>query len=104
MANLKDLYIKCRKDPQFESIHVSIRPLRGPQAEIITRVEKHIAVHRGGVMPILSSRQTGKNEIAAVLQRLIYEGSSNRDPYWASYKNYGKLVVTGVISIAISQR
>lgn len=64
-----DVYIRCREDPAFEAIHLSRRPLRGPQAEIIRRVEEHVARHEGGVMTILSSRQTGKNELAAVLQR-----------------------------------
>lgn len=69
MATLKDLYIKCRLDPQFESEHVSKRPLRGAQAEIVKRAEKFVCAHEGGVMPIRSARQTGKNETAAVLHR-----------------------------------
>lgn len=68
-ASLTDLLIRCRRDPLWESIHVSKRPLRLLQAEIISRVEKFISAHDGGVMPILSARQTGKNETSAVLQR-----------------------------------
>lgn len=68
MATRKDLYIKCRRDPQFESDHVAKRPLRGPQAEMIKRIEKFVTAHKGGVMTALSSRQTGKNELAAILQ------------------------------------
>jgi hypothetical protein len=69
MSELEQLFQKCYKDPQFESDHISQRPLRGPQAEIIQKVEKHVAAHKGGVMTILSARQTGKNELAATLQR-----------------------------------
>jgi hypothetical protein len=69
MASFKDVAKRARQDPQWESKHVSKRPLRGPQAEIIRRVERFIGAHEGGVMPILSSRQTGKNETGAVLQR-----------------------------------
>lgn len=69
MANKKELFLKCWNDPLFESIHVSKRPLRGLQGEIIHKVEKFIADHNGGVMPILMSRQAGKNDISAILQR-----------------------------------
>ena len=69
MSKLKDLFIKCLEDPQFESEHVSKRPLRGPQAEIIKKVEEFVLKKSGGVMPILSARQTGKNEIAANLHK-----------------------------------
>lgn len=69
MPTRKDLYLRCRRDPQFESEHVSKRPLRGPQAEIIKMAEKFVLAHEGGVMPVRCSRQTGKNEIAAVLHR-----------------------------------
>ena len=69
MQDLKPLFLKCASDPQFESENVSLRPLRGVQAEIIKRAEKHIRSKNGGVMTILSSRQTGKNETAAVLHK-----------------------------------
>ena len=60
------------------------RPLRGVQAEIITRVEEHVAAHEGGVMTILSARQTGKNETAANLQRrhLWKNAKSDRVSSW----------------------
>src|ERR1700747_678713 len=64
-----ELYIECREDPQFDSEFVIGRRLRGPQCEMIKRVEAHVEAHAGGVMTILSSRQTGKNQIAAELQR-----------------------------------
>lgn len=66
---LVELYLRCSRDPAWEALHVSKRPLRGPQAEVIKRVEAFVAKHEGGVMTIRSARQTGKNEIAAVLQR-----------------------------------
>lgn len=69
MSGLEDLFKACWLDPQFESEHMSMRPLRGVQAEIIKRVENFVEAHEGGVMTILSSRQTGKNEVSAVLQR-----------------------------------
>lgn len=69
MATLEDLYIKCRRDPLWESIHISKRPLRGQQPEIISRIERFVGVHAGGVMTIRLSRQVGKNEMAALLQR-----------------------------------
>jgi hypothetical protein len=69
VASLTELYLRCRRDPQWESAHVSKRPLRGPQAEIVKRVEQFVTAHEGGVMTILSSRQTGKNETGAILQR-----------------------------------
>ena len=68
MASVKDLFVQCRLDPQFEATRLLKRPLRGPQVEIIKRVEAHVQKHAGGVMTILSARQTGKNEIAAKLQ------------------------------------
>jgi hypothetical protein len=67
--DLKDIFRKCYQEPAWEAEHVCNRPLRGVQAEIIHRVEKFIAEHKGGVMTILSARQTGKNETAANLQR-----------------------------------
>lgn len=63
------IYKKCLEDPQWESQHVSLRPLRGVQSEIITRVEKIVARHGAEVGTIRSARQTGKNETSAVLQR-----------------------------------
>jgi hypothetical protein len=53
----------------WESIHVSKRPLRGPQAEVLMRVERLVGEHRGGVATIRLPRQTGKNELAATLHR-----------------------------------
>lgn len=61
--------MKCHDDPMWESVHVSQRPLRGPQAEIISRLEKIVMAHEGDVATILSSRQTGKNETSAVMHR-----------------------------------
>jgi hypothetical protein len=69
VATLTDVYLRARRDPQWESVHISKRPLRGPQAEMITKIEKFVTAHKGGVMTILSSRQTGKNEMGAILQR-----------------------------------
>jgi hypothetical protein len=69
MAGIKDVYLRAWRDPQWESEYISKRPLRGPQAEIIKTVERFVAEHAGGVMPILSSRQTGKNELSATLHR-----------------------------------
>lgn len=69
MATMKDVYIRAAQDAQWESDHVSHRPLRGPQAEIIAKIEKFVRSHTGGYMPILLSRQTGKNEIAALCHR-----------------------------------
>lgn len=66
---LKELFLRCNENPAFEAQYVSKRPLRGVQAEIIKRVEKHVAAHDGGVVTIQSSRQTGKNETSALLQR-----------------------------------
>jgi hypothetical protein len=65
MAGIKDVYLRAWRDPQWESEYISKRPLRGPQAEIIKTVERFVAEHAGGVMTILSARQTGKNELSA---------------------------------------
>ena len=62
------VFDRAYEDPQWESEAISNRPLRGVQAEIIKRVEQFISRHDGGVMTILSARQTGKNETAAKLQ------------------------------------
>lgn len=59
----------CRAYPEIEAQFVSQRPLRGLQHEMIKRIEKFVNEHKGGVMTIRSSRQTGKNETAAVIQR-----------------------------------
>lgn len=48
---------------------VSKRPLRGPQAEMIKKTEAHVSRHDGNIMTIKSARQTGKNEISAILHR-----------------------------------
>ena len=69
MADLKELYIECYDDPAYEGEFVSDRPLRGLQPEIIKKVENFLESGDGGVMPILSARQTGKNEVSAILQR-----------------------------------
>ena len=69
MATKKDVLLKCWKDPQWESERISKRPLRGPQVEILKKVEKFVGQHQGGVMPIMMSRQSGKNDISATLQR-----------------------------------
>jgi hypothetical protein len=69
MSRKRDLFVKCWTDPQWESIHVSKRPLRGPQLEILQKAERFVGDHRGGVMTIMLPRQIGKNELAAVLQR-----------------------------------
>jgi len=69
----KDLYLRCAKDPQFESEHINLgdrpRPLRGPQADLIKKVESHVSRRDGEVMCIRQARQTGKNEEAAILHR-----------------------------------
>lgn len=73
MVTKRDLYLRCANDPQFESDNIKLgkkpRPLRGPQAELIKKIEKHIANHDGEVMPVRQARQTGKNEVSAVLHR-----------------------------------
>lgn len=69
MASKTDVLLRCWRDPLWESIHVSKRPLRGPQAEILMKAERFIGQHQGGIMPIMISRQAGKNDIAAILQR-----------------------------------
>lgn len=73
MLSRKDLYLKCAEDPQFESDNIRLgkkfRPLRGPQAEIISAVEAHVARHDGQVMTARQARQTGKNEVSAILHR-----------------------------------
>jgi hypothetical protein len=69
LSDLVELYKRCWDSPDWESTHVSKRPLRGLQGEIIKRVENFVQAHKGGVMTVLSSRQTGKNETAALLQR-----------------------------------
>lgn len=56
-------------NPDYEADAFSERPLRGLQNEIIQRVEKFVRAHDGGVMTVRSSRQTGKNETAAIIQR-----------------------------------
>jgi len=65
----KDVFKRCLIDPMWESVHISLRPLRKIQAEIVSRVEAFLHSGNGGVMPIVSARQTGKNETSAVLQR-----------------------------------
>ena len=84
MNDLEELFQQCLVDPQFESEEISLRPLRGPQAEIIKKVEAHIHAHKGGVMTILSARQTGKNELAATLQRrhLVFNQGSHNISSW----------------------
>lgn len=84
MSNLKDLFVKCYNDPAFEAEFVSKRPLRGLQAELIKRVEAFIGAHEGGVMTVLSSRQTGKNETSALLQRRHLWRRQN-SPYKSSW-------------------
>lgn len=69
MAHLKDVFKRAYQDPAFEARTLSKRPLRGVQPEMIKRVENFLARHEGGVMTVLSSRQTGKNETSAILQR-----------------------------------
>lgn len=59
----------CRDMPEIEAKLIANRPLRGPQPEMIKRVEKFVNAHEGGVMTVRSARQTGKNELAAVLQK-----------------------------------
>jgi hypothetical protein len=69
MDALEKVFEAVWDDPQWESEFISDRPLRGVQAEMIKRVENFLDDHAGGVCTILSSRQTGKNETAANLQR-----------------------------------
>ena len=69
MATKKDVFLRACRDPEWEAIHLSKRPLRGPQIEITQKIERFVRAHQGGVMPILMSRQSGKNDIAANLQR-----------------------------------
>lgn len=69
MTDYQRLILKCHRDVEFEMRHLSRRPLRGPQAEMVNKCEAHIARHDGEVMTIKSSRQTGKNDVTAVMQR-----------------------------------
>lgn len=73
MANKRDVYLRCAKDPQWESENIKLgkkpRPLRGPQASVVRAVEKHVARHDGETMCVRQSRQTGKNEVSALLHR-----------------------------------
>ena len=66
---LNEVAKKAWSNPEWEARVLTRRPLRGVQAEIIKKVENFIGSHSGGVMTILSARQTGKNETAANLQR-----------------------------------
>jgi hypothetical protein len=84
VLTLKELFKKCNEDPQFESEKISKRPLRGVQAEIIKRVEAHVAKHQGGVMTVQAARQTGKNETAAIIQRRHLWRNQN-SPYLSSW-------------------
>jgi hypothetical protein len=69
MATKRDVFLRGWRDPEWEAQHLSKRPLRGPQAEIIRKVEHFVGQHQGGIMPILISRQAFKNEGSAILQR-----------------------------------
>lgn len=81
---IAELFKMCWDNPQFESQAMSERPLRLLQSEIIKRVENFVDAHQGGVMTIRSSRQTGKNEMAAVIQRrhLCYKQHSKTISSW----------------------
>lgn len=68
-AEFESLVLACIDDPAYEAEVVSERPLRGKQIEVINRIEQHVAAHNGGVMTVKMSRQTGKNELSAILQR-----------------------------------
>jgi hypothetical protein len=69
MATKRDVFLRAWRDPMWESVHLSKRPLRGPQVEVIERAERFIEAHEGGTMTILLPRQSGKNEMAATLHR-----------------------------------
>lgn len=79
-----ELFAMCWEDPQFESEAMSIRPIRALQSEIIKRVENFVEKHEGGVMTIKSSRQTGKNEMAAEIQKrhLCFKQHSKNISSW----------------------
>jgi hypothetical protein len=81
---LYELYQKCELDPEWESKHVSLRPLRGPQVEIIKRLEKIVAQHNGDIATVRSARQTGKNETGATLHRrhLFRHQYADRSKIW----------------------
>jgi len=63
------MFQKCLDDPDFEAREASKRPLRGPQCEMVRKIESHVERHDGEVLTIKSSRQTGKNEVEAVVER-----------------------------------
>ena len=69
MDAMESMITRCVNDADFEARVASKRPLRGPQLEMIQKCEKLIHAHNGGVMTIKSARQTGKNEIEAILER-----------------------------------
>lgn len=48
--------------------HETLAELRGPQIDIIRRIERATADRRGEIITVRSARQTGKNETAAQLQ------------------------------------
>lgn len=67
MQTASNVFLKSWQDPQWGSENLSKRPLRGPQAEIIKRTEKHVYAKNGGVLCGRSSRQSGKNDMSAIL-------------------------------------
>jgi len=69
MGIAKPLFERCISDVEYEAREVSKRPLRGPQAEMLIKIEEHVARHDAQVMTIKSSRQTGKNEVEAIAER-----------------------------------
>lgn len=75
---------RCRLNPEFEARTASKRPLRGPQLEMIQKAEAHVKRHDGEIMTIKSSRQTGKNEVEAILERrhLLYRQFNHRYSCW----------------------
>ena len=78
------MFEKCRDDADFEAREASKRPLRGPQHEMIQAIERHVARHDGEVLTIKSSRQTGKNEVEAIVERrhLLRRQFNNRYECW----------------------
>lgn len=66
---LAELTIQALIDPEWEARVIHKLPLRGRQVEVIQRVEAHVRAHNGGVMTVKLPRQTGKNQVSAILQR-----------------------------------
>jgi hypothetical protein len=100
MHTATDVFVKAWQAPQWASENLSKRPLRGPQAEIIQRVEKHVYARNGGVMCGRSSRQSGKNDMSAILHmRHLW-----RNQFAPNLLKWVRAAPTRVPQIIISQK